>query len=260
MNHARFKLASKLGVFRDSYTFQDPFGTGASFTVLRSGSERFRQLSEAYIDTDPMAQLEIEMALSGDSLVNVLTGEEQTIVDDLRKSTETGVTRLLPIIDRLTSSAGFMMASKETVKRAIESGKVRASEYFRRNRVKRVADATNLLLSWSNMPGEEEDENGNTREVMVDFTPDNVADLFANETPIEEDGPLSDIVKGIPALYSPSWNDEKKELGTVFTPNLTMGEAYLRIIFAAANNRDNFRAKVMEEAGKNSDPSSDLTN
>lgn len=252
MKTAKFKLASRLGILRDTFNMPDPFGTGATFTILRAGSDELQAWAQSYIDTDPATQFDLEMSLSDNSFAGILLPDEQMIVDDLRKSTEVGVTRLIPVIDRLTSTAGFAAGRREAMKSAITSGRLKPAEYFKRNQVMRWAEAVKTIKGWSNMPGMDDDGD----DILIEFLQENVEALITNNTPVEENGPLAEIVKGIPELY-----DENKETGVrTFAADLTLGEAYTRIFLSKSADRDNFRAKVMEEAAKNSEPPSVLTN
>lgn len=264
----RFQIASRLGAFRDTATILDPFGTGAVFTIHRNGSKAHKAWFREQQDHDPMTLAVVESGLMQQS-GTVLTKEEEEIVQTERQGKDPNA--LLPIVDRLTFTLAEQDIRREAMRRLFDSGRITPSEWVSRGENDLLKEALFALKGWDHMPSDEEG-------VMVPYSEEAARALLENDTPLEGAG-IDDLILSVDA-WSLEIEQEGETVPTEVTdavpviggtgtwkwktrimiPGLTLGRAYQLLILNRSRDISLFRDRVLGEAAKNSEPSSDSIN
>jgi len=207
----RFVIASRFGAFRDTVTIPDPFGAGASFTIMRAGCNAHRDWSRERADNDPMAIAAASAMMAGNgSAAAPLTKDETETVDRYRANQDKDDTAkyLIPIIDRLSLASVESNTQQSVVSALLASGKIRTSDVFRKQEDDQLAESAFLLRSWADMPGLDE-RDGQVEEVSIPFVRDSALALLTNDTPLDS------TIDGVSALLksNPCWMSEQMQFG-----------------------------------------------
>lgn len=268
----RFQIASRLGAFRSTVQVSDPFGTSATFTINRAGSNAHKEWFSRQLDNDPFTLLSMEAMLSGKSPA-VLSKDEEETVDKFRAAAEAdGFAReLLPIIDRLAHETAEYESRVGAMRQLYDKGKMRPSDMGMRGEKTLLEEALFCLAGWSGMPDADGGE--------VAYSQDAARELLQNDTPLE------DCPEDIQAMVlereewtlriesaarkegtASGWSEDRireaekedgEESSRIMIPGLTLGKAYQLFILATARTSSFFRDQVIEAAAKNSEPPSD---
>lgn len=281
---SRFAIASRLGGFRSTVTLPDPFGTTATFTIHRKGSQAHAAWAKSRIDDDPIANAYASQLYLGDD-VQVLTADEAKVVESARELHDFGTVlpSLLAIIDRLTDSTLESNRGKEAVRRALSSGRVKLSDLVTERQTRQINEALFLLAGWANMP----DADG----AEIPFSVDAARDLLLCDVPVigvgiddllmsqkcwtleigsgnasegvagAEDEQTEDPVDSADTINGKSSEPiPDPETITIINPTIhTVGQAYILWLNWVSESSGLFRNQTMEEAAKNSAAPSDLS-
>jgi hypothetical protein len=249
----RFQIASRLGGFRDTLPFSDPFDTGARFHICRKGSAAHRTWFKRWQDEDPVSSRYLESVVTGDDKPE-LTPDESATVQIARTSTDPAALSLLPIIDRLSETYSELDRNRDAVREAIKAGELSPTDAIQRGQRKRLEEALFLVSDWIGML----DETG----AEVPFAPEALRSLLENDTPLEGAGIDELLLRHECWTWTPKAEEGELSDSTpkpIIIPGLTLGSAYILWIHHTASTAANFRDQLTEAAAKNSEPFSETT-